>query len=142
MLGTDSKTISQLGIEGIIKAARRPSRRLPQQGGAPHSITPAALRQFVIDHVERIDFRRVDKVCPGAASHRVMKTAAFPYRGGDRLPVLSEGFIEDEGQPDATLAVLNCDILRCRGHVVVAQPVDMFGAWLPGVGHTHRPSQS
>jgi hypothetical protein len=37
---------------------------------------------------------------------------------------LSEGFIEDEGQPDATLAVLNCDILRCRGHVVVAQPVD------------------
>jgi hypothetical protein len=31
MLGTDNKTISQLGIEGIIKGERRPSRRLPQQ---------------------------------------------------------------------------------------------------------------
>ena len=61
MLGMDNKTISQLCIEGIIKADRRSSRRLPQQGGSPHSITPKALRQFVIDHLERIDFRRVDK---------------------------------------------------------------------------------
>jgi len=61
ILGIDNKTISQLCIEGIIKVERRPSRRLPQQGGSPHSITPQALRQFVIDHLKRIDFRRVDK---------------------------------------------------------------------------------
>jgi hypothetical protein len=61
ILGMDNKTISQLCIDGIIKAERRASRRLPQQGGSPHSITPKALRQFVIDHLERIDFRRVDK---------------------------------------------------------------------------------
>jgi hypothetical protein len=30
---------------------------LPQQGGSTHSITPKALRQFVIDHLERIEFR-------------------------------------------------------------------------------------
>jgi hypothetical protein len=33
------------------------SRGLPQQGGSTHSITPKALRQFVIDHLERIEFR-------------------------------------------------------------------------------------
>ena len=33
------------------------SRGLPQQGGSTHSIAPKALRQFVIDHLERIEFR-------------------------------------------------------------------------------------
>jgi hypothetical protein len=61
ILGMDNKTVLQLCIEGIIKAERRSSRRLPQRGGSPHSITPKALRQFVIDHLGRIDFRRVDK---------------------------------------------------------------------------------
>ena len=61
ILGLDNKTVSQLCIDGLIEATRRPSQRLPQQGGAPHSITRTALRKFVIEHVERIDFRRVDK---------------------------------------------------------------------------------
>ncbi len=68
ILGMDNKTISQLCLDGVIKAERRNSKRLPQQGGAPHSITLRALRQFVIDHVERIDFRRVDKFALVAAA--------------------------------------------------------------------------
>ena len=45
MLGTDNKTISQLGIEGIIKAERRPSRR--QRYGSSRSIMSSALTSDV-----------------------------------------------------------------------------------------------
>ena len=52
----------QTEVEKVLASVRpdfeKPySRGLPQQGGSTHSITPKALRQFVIDHLERIEFR-------------------------------------------------------------------------------------
>jgi hypothetical protein len=38
-----------------------PFRAVAPTTSAPLSIMPQALRQFVIDYVERMDFRRVDK---------------------------------------------------------------------------------
>lgn len=61
LLGLDGKTVRLYCLQGVIKAGRRKSKRLIQQGGAPHSIERADLRQFVIDNLELIDFRKVDK---------------------------------------------------------------------------------
>lgn len=62
ILGVDcSKTIAAYIVEGALKAVRRETKRLPQQGGSPWSIERADLRAFVIEHLDRIDFRRVDK---------------------------------------------------------------------------------
>jgi hypothetical protein len=61
VLGLDSKTVTLYCLKGVIKAGRRKTKRLPQQGGDPHSIGRADLRQFVIDNLELIDFRKVDK---------------------------------------------------------------------------------
>ncbi|MDG3006437.1 hypothetical protein [Paludisphaera mucosa] len=61
VLGLDNKTVSEYCLKGIIKSSRRGTKRLPQQGGDAHSIERADLRQFVIEHLELIDFRKVDK---------------------------------------------------------------------------------
>lgn len=62
ILGVDGKSITALCIDGTIKATRRESRRLPQQGGAPWSIEHAELRRYVLDHIASVDIRKVDKV--------------------------------------------------------------------------------
>ena len=61
VLGLDNKTVAIYCLNGTIKSDRRKTRRLPQQGGDPHSIERADLRRFVIDNLELIDFRKVDK---------------------------------------------------------------------------------
>jgi hypothetical protein len=61
VLGWDNKTVCEYCLKGLIKSGRRKTKRLPQQGGDPHSIERADLRQFVIDNLELIDFRKVDK---------------------------------------------------------------------------------
>ena len=61
ILGIDSKGVTALCISGDIKAGRRASKRLPQQGGEAWAIAPAELRRYIIDHVERIDLRKVEK---------------------------------------------------------------------------------
>lgn len=61
IVGLDAKTIAIYCIKGIIKSTRRATKRLPQQGGDPHSIESEDLRQFIIDNLELIDFRKVDK---------------------------------------------------------------------------------
>ena len=61
ILGVDSKTMTSWIIAGEIAASRRGTRRLPQQGGDSWAIEPAELRRFVIEQLERIDFRKVDK---------------------------------------------------------------------------------
>ena len=57
---------------------RRPLPRLSERrhklGDAQH--TPKALRRFVIDHLERIDFRRVDK----------FELVRVPHQGVDVVP--------------------------------------------------------
>ncbi len=61
ILGLDGKTVAIYCLDGIIKSSRRGTKRLPQQGGDVHSIERADLRQFVIDNLELIDFRKVEK---------------------------------------------------------------------------------
>lgn len=61
VLGVDGKFVTTLCIDGDLVASRRQTQRLPQQGGDPWSIERADLRRYVIDHLERIDFRKVDK---------------------------------------------------------------------------------
>lgn len=61
VLGLDGKTVAIYCLNGTIKSGRRKTKRLPQQGGDPHSIERTDLRQFVIDNLELIDFRKVDK---------------------------------------------------------------------------------
>lgn len=62
ILGIDNKSVTVWCLEGTIEATRRESKRLPQQGGAPWSITRAVARQWIIDNIASIDIRKVDKV--------------------------------------------------------------------------------
>lgn len=61
LLGIDGKTVTREILQGDLIAEKRPTRRLAQQGGDPWTITPANLRRYVLDHLERIDLRKVDK---------------------------------------------------------------------------------
>lgn len=61
ILGVDGKSVTREILQGDLVAVKRPTRRLPQQGGDPWSIERAALRAYIVDHLERIDLRKVDK---------------------------------------------------------------------------------
>ena len=61
VLGVDAKNFSLWIRKGWLEATKRATRRLPQQGGDPWSIERRVLRQCVIDNLERIDLRKVDK---------------------------------------------------------------------------------
>jgi hypothetical protein len=61
ILGVDGKTVTREIIQGDLVAVKRPSRRLPQQGGDPWSIERAELKRYIVAHLERIDLRKVDK---------------------------------------------------------------------------------
>jgi hypothetical protein len=62
ILGLDNKTVTAWCVAGDLKAARRGTKRLPQQGGDVWDVQPADLRAFVIDNLARIDIRKVEKV--------------------------------------------------------------------------------
>lgn len=61
LLGVDSKTVTREIIQGDLKATKRKTQRSPQQGGDPWSVTRADLRSYIIEKLDRIDFRKVDK---------------------------------------------------------------------------------
>ncbi|WP_287343979.1 hypothetical protein [Mesorhizobium sp.] len=61
IIGIDDKGITAYCISGDLKASKRDDNRLPQQGGSRWVIKPADLREFVIDNLGRIDFRKVEK---------------------------------------------------------------------------------
>jgi hypothetical protein len=61
LLGMDNKTVTQWCVRGELKAKRRGTKRLPQQGGDVWDIAPKVLRQFILDNLERIDIRKVEK---------------------------------------------------------------------------------
>lgn len=61
ILGIDGKGVTAEILRGDLVATKRNDRRLPQQGGASWDITPAALRDYVVAFLERVDFRKVDK---------------------------------------------------------------------------------
>ena len=60
MLSLDGKTVVYY-LKDVMRRSRRGTKCLPQQGGDVHSIERADLRQFVIDNLALIDFRKVDK---------------------------------------------------------------------------------
>ena len=61
LLGIDNKTTTQWCITGFLPATRRGTRRLPQQGGDVWDIDPRRLKQFILENLERIDIRKVEK---------------------------------------------------------------------------------
>lgn len=61
VLGVDAKTVTTWILQGLLGGERRGTRRLPQQGGDAHAIERAEFRRFVIENLERIDVRKVNK---------------------------------------------------------------------------------
>lgn len=61
ILGVDGKTVTREILSGDLVAEKRETQRLAQQGGDPWSVTPQNLRRYILDHLERLDFRKVDK---------------------------------------------------------------------------------
>lgn len=61
ILGIDAKSITREILQGDLTAEKRPTNRLAQQGGDPWSVTPANLRRYILDNIERIDLRKVEK---------------------------------------------------------------------------------
>lgn len=61
ILGVDVKSVTASCIAGDLVAKKRDDRRLVQQGGKTWDIRPADLRRFIIDHLDRIDIRKVEK---------------------------------------------------------------------------------
>jgi len=61
ILGVDSKGVTAEIFRGDLKATKRADRRLPQQGGSSWDIRREDLKAYVIEHLDRIDFRKVDK---------------------------------------------------------------------------------
>ncbi len=62
LLGMDNKTVTAWCVAGEMKASRRGSKRLPQQGGDVWEIQPHDLREFILENLARIDIRKVEKV--------------------------------------------------------------------------------
>jgi hypothetical protein len=61
ILGVDSKGVTSEILRGELKGVKRLDKRSPQQGGSAWDVTRADLRAYIIEHLERIDFRKVDK---------------------------------------------------------------------------------
>ena len=59
--GIDSHSISNWIQSGFLKAAMQGNKRTARQGGDSYVIQEADVRQFVIENVEVVDFRKVDK---------------------------------------------------------------------------------
>ena len=89
ILGFDDKTLTSYCISGELTAAKRDDNRLPQQGGSRWVIRPADLRQFVVDRLERIDFRKVDKF----ELVRLLTTEIAPQRAHAKGWTLAEDSI-------------------------------------------------
>jgi hypothetical protein len=62
ILGLDSKTVTAWCIAGDLKATRRGTKRLPQQGGDVWDVQPADLQAYIVENLARLDIRKVDKV--------------------------------------------------------------------------------
>lgn len=62
LLGLDSKTVSSWLQAGHLYGRARGTRRLDVQGGDTWKIGRRDVRKFVIEHPERIDFHKVDKL--------------------------------------------------------------------------------
>jgi hypothetical protein len=62
ILGVDSKFVTARILSGELTATKRDDNRLSQQGGSSWDIKPADLRQWIIDNIDVVDLRKVDKI--------------------------------------------------------------------------------
>ncbi|MCV9960762.1 helix-turn-helix domain-containing protein [Pararhizobium sp. BT-229] len=62
ILGIDSKSVTGRILSGELPAVKRDDQRRIQQGGSSWDIKPADLRQWILDNIDAIDLRKVDKV--------------------------------------------------------------------------------
>jgi len=60
-LGEDSHFVLRAIRTGILKASKRIQNRTPQQGGNAWLIKDKDVREFIINNVNLIDLRKVDK---------------------------------------------------------------------------------
>lgn len=61
VLGVDGKTVTRWILEWGLPATKRADKRLAQQGGSSWDITKHDLRRWILDHLEYVDLRKVDK---------------------------------------------------------------------------------
>lgn len=61
ILGVDIKGVTAEILRGDLKASKRADNRLPQQGGSAWDINRSDLRAYIVEHLERIDLRKVEK---------------------------------------------------------------------------------
>jgi hypothetical protein len=62
ILGVDGKFVTARILCGDLPAAKRDDRRLAQQGGSSWDIQPADLRRWIVDNIDVVDLRKVDKI--------------------------------------------------------------------------------
>ncbi|HLP66736.1 MAG TPA: helix-turn-helix domain-containing protein [Rhizobium sp.] len=62
ILGVDGKTITRLVLAGDLPAIKRDDKRRAQQGGSAWDIKPDDLRKWILDNIDVVDLRKVDKV--------------------------------------------------------------------------------
>lgn len=101
--GFDPKNFGTMIHRGEIAAVRRDDRRLPQQGGSRWMIEKDALRRFIVDNLERIDLRKVDKfsfvdLLVGGLDQA---TAARQEEGGPSQNALNQNEVDDRVEPAA-----------------------------------------
>jgi hypothetical protein len=61
-LGVDVKKVLRWIHRGILRAERRGTERLPQQGGDIWWIPDASVRKFILNFPGEIDLARVEKI--------------------------------------------------------------------------------
>ncbi|RJR32463.1 MAG: hypothetical protein C4567_18765 [Deltaproteobacteria bacterium] len=59
--GVDQKVVQGWVFKGYLKAQKRGTHRTPRQGGDIYFIRDRWVRQFVLEHPELVDLRKVDK---------------------------------------------------------------------------------
>ena len=59
--GVDSKTICEWIASGKLKAEKRGTNRTDRQGGDIWFIKDRCIRNFIINYISEVDFRKVDK---------------------------------------------------------------------------------
>ncbi|MDH6273604.1 hypothetical protein M2311_003694 [Rhizobium leguminosarum] len=62
ILGVDIKFITGRILSGELPATKREDNRRAQQGGSSWDIKPDDLRQWILDNIDVVDLRKVDKV--------------------------------------------------------------------------------
>ena len=111
LLGVDGKTVCELCSQGHIHATRRGTARLVQQGGDTWAILPGDLRRYILDDIDRLDIRRVDKHAFVAllAAERVVDAAIELVQsdaGTDELGRTAPGY-EEWPAMDGLVSALN-----------------------------------